>query len=130
MSLESKVESLTAAILALTAQIATLQNIAPAAKPVVEDTKAVEEVIEVVEEKPAPKAKKKAVKKEEPVETETPTVEELQALCMTIVRADRTLGPEVKAAIAGFGDAKTIKQVPESDLVELQGLLNAIKEKA
>lgn len=129
MSLEVKIEALTAEVTALTQTIKSLLEIAASmpSNPLVGD---LHRDADPKEETPVPKTKKKkADVKEAPLDV-APTVEELQALCMEIVRADRSLGAEVKETIAGFGGAKTIKRVPESDLIALKTLLEVIKDKA
>ena len=52
--------------------------------------------------------------------------DDLQDLCMTIVRNDRAKKTAVKDAIAAFGGATTLKDVPESDLVALKAALEAL----
>ena len=52
--------------------------------------------------------------------------DDLQDLCMTIVRNDRTKKAAVKDAIAAFGGATTLKDVPESDLAALKAALEAL----
>lgn len=52
--------------------------------------------------------------------------DDLQDLCMTIVRNDRAKKTAVKDAIAAFGGAATLKDVPESDLVALKAALDAL----
>lgn len=51
---------------------------------------------------------------------------DLQDLCMTIVRNDRAKKAAVKDAIAAFGGATTLKDVPESDLAALKASLEAL----
>lgn len=53
--------------------------------------------------------------------------DDLQDLCMTIVRNDRSKKADVKAAIASFGNASTLKDVAESDLAALKTSLEALK---
>lgn len=53
--------------------------------------------------------------------------EDLQDLCMTIVRNDRSKKAAVKDAIAAFGNASTLKDVAESDLAALKASLEALK---
>lgn len=52
--------------------------------------------------------------------------DDLQDLCMTIVRNDRAKKNAVKDAIAAFGGAATLKDVPESDLAALKAALEAL----
>jgi len=53
--------------------------------------------------------------------------DDLQDLCMTIVRNERSKKAAVKDAIAAFGGASTLKDVPESDLGALKASLEALK---
>lgn len=53
--------------------------------------------------------------------------EDLQDLCMTIVRNDRSKKADVKATIASFGGASTLKAVADSDLAALKTSLEALK---
>ncbi len=52
--------------------------------------------------------------------------DDLQDLCMTIVRNDRSKKGAVKDAIAAFGGAATLKDVPEPDLAALKAALEAL----
>lgn len=54
------------------------------------------------------------------------THDDVQALCMTVVRSDRDKKQLVKDAIASFGGATVLKDVPESDLPALKAKLEAI----
>ena len=53
--------------------------------------------------------------------------EDLQDLCMTIVRNDRSKKADVKAAIASFGGASTLKAVADSDLAALKAALEGLQ---
>lgn len=53
--------------------------------------------------------------------------DELQELCMTIVRADRSKKATIKDLICSFGGAKTLKEVPDSDLPALKTKLEGLK---
>lgn len=53
---------------------------------------------------------------------DAPTVAELQAICLTMVRADRTKKDPIKALIKSFG-GKTIEEVDASKYVELKAAL-------
>lgn len=53
--------------------------------------------------------------------------EDLQDLCMTIVRNDRSKKADVKATIASFGGASTLKDVADSDLAALKVALEALQ---
>lgn len=79
----------------------------------------------------APTAAPAEVKPEPVVETVKSEVvkinrDDLQDLCMTIVRNDRAKKAAVKDAIAAFGGAATLKDVPESDLAALKVALEAL----
>lgn len=52
--------------------------------------------------------------------------DDLQDLCMTIVRNDRAKKAAVKDTIAAFGGATTLKDVPESDLAALKAALESL----
>jgi hypothetical protein len=117
--LEQKIEELTNAVLLLTQVMSAVHadkisefNDAPKA-----ETPA-----------PAPKAEKKPAPtpKVEAPAFEVVTMDELQTLCMTIVREDRSKRDAVKATIAEFGDAKTLKDVPVNDLPALKAKLVAL----
>lgn len=58
-----------------------------------------------------------------------PTVsrDDVQDLCMTLVRADRSLKNTVRDIIAEFDNAATLKDVKDSDLVTLKAKLEALK---
>lgn len=80
---------------------------------------------------PAPTAAPAEAKPEQIVETVKPETvkinrDDLQDLCMTIVRNDRAKKNAVKDAIAAFGGAATLKDVPESDLAALKVALEAL----
>lgn len=115
MSLENEIKNLTAAVVALTERIGQLEA------PKVESPK--KEAVKV--EKP----KKEKVKTTETTPSDdTITAESLQALCMTIVKADRSKGAAIKEMLNELNGAKTIKDVnPDQYAVlkeSLEGLLN------
>jgi len=56
---------------------------------------------------------------------DTPTVESLQALCMSIVRADLAKKAAIVSALAVYG-AKVVSEVPKGKLVELEVVLKAL----
>ena len=109
MSLESKIELLTAAIEKLTAAMsaspATTAPVEQKAKP-------------VKAEKPAPVVEPV---QEQPTATHS-TAEELKALCMGIVRADRSK----KAAIVAILKDRTIDTIPVSEYAEIENQLSAL----
>lgn len=121
MSLETEIKALREAVVKLTETMQ--QAVDPKS-----DTKVVEPK---VEPKPEPKAepKPKAKPKAEPVISDTDEVTEqsLQALCMEIVQADRSKGHEIKALLATYNEAKTIKQVNPDQYAELKAKLEDIK---
>ena len=106
MSLESKIELLTAAIEKLTATMSA----APA--PVEQKAKPVKA------EKPAPVVEPV---QEQPTATHS-TAEELKALCMGIVRADRSK----KVAIVAILKDRTIDTIPVSEYAEIENQLSAL----
>ena len=114
--LETKLEELKAELSELRAVIVELTSAmrsapAPTAAPV--EAKP-EPVANPIEDSPA---------KPEPVKINR---DDLQDLCMTIVRNDRAKKVAVKDAIALFGGATTLKDVPESDLAALKSALEAL----
>lgn len=114
--LETKLEELKAELSELRAVIAELTAAmrsapAPTAAPVEVKPEPVANPIEAGPAKP------------EPVKINR---DDLQDLCMTIVRNDRAKKAAVKDAIAAFGGAATLKDVPEADLVALKVVLEAL----
>lgn len=86
---------------------------------------------------PQPQKEKKVDKSAAPKQEAVPVEEDkadapvisrddLQDLCMVIVRKDRSKKADVKAAIASFGGAKTLKDVAEQDLDALHKKLGAL----
>jgi hypothetical protein len=107
MSLESKIELLTIVIEKLTAvMVATPAPVEQKETP----AKA---------EKPVPVVKTPAP--EQPTATHS-TAEELKALCMGIVRSDRTK----KAAIVAILKDRTIDTIPVSEYAEIENKLSAL----
>ena len=123
MSLETKIEKLTAAVELLTAKIETLATQAQPA-PAPEQVQAPE--VEKVEK---PKVEKKAAKVEaEPAQEpaqEVVTEQELMDLCMSIVRRDRALKDTIKATIERHG-GKVVAEVDPSKYAELKAELEAL----
>lgn len=121
MSLETEIKALREAVVKLTETMQ--QAVDPKS-----DTKVVGPK---VEPKPEPKAepKPKAKPKAGSVISDTDEVTEqsLQALCMEIVQADRSKGHEIKALLATYNEAKTIKQVNPDQYTELKAKLEDIK---
>jgi hypothetical protein len=65
----------------------------------------------------------------EPVPAPAPalTVDDLQALCSELVRADASIKPKIKELIASFDGAKTLSKVPANRLPELKAALEALQ---
>lgn len=108
MSLEMKIEKLTAAVVALTERMDALQQAAPAEKPKAEK----------------PKAEKPKAEKQE--SGNAPTAQDLMEMCLSIVKADRTLKDKIKDIIAGYG-GKTIAEVDASKYNDLKADLEALQ---
>ena len=114
--LETKLEELKAELSELRAVIAELtaaMRSAPTPTAAPTEVKG-ESVVELIKADPA---KPEAVKINR---------DDLQDLCMTIVRNDRAKKVAVKDAISAFGGAATLKEVPESDLAALKSALEAL----
>lgn len=113
MSLETEIKNLTAAVIALTAVMSKPDDV------VISEPVNVEKVTDPVKK---PKAK------EAPAADEVQGITEqtLQALCMSIVKADRSKGASIKAAIAKFDEAKTIGQVDKKHYADLQAALQGL----
>lgn len=119
--LEQKINDLTDAINALTQQL-TLMGAAPAAAPAPAPTppSAPEP------EHKAPKAAKAAkVSKEEP--DHGLKHEDVQNLCLDLMRFDRSLKPDVLKCIASFNNAQLLQEVPLADLPALKAKLEALR---
>src|SRR5690554_2912029 len=115
--LETKLEELKAELSELRAVIVELTSAmrsapAPTAAPVEAKTESVVEMMKGELSKP---------------EMAKINRDDLQDLCMTIVRKDRSKKAAVKDAIAAFGNASTLKDVAESDLSALKASLEALK---
>lgn len=113
MSLENEIKTLTAAVLALTAAMGKAQA-APVEKQPVAKTEKTKPVVT-----PAPIVE---------AETEAPTEASLQALCMSIVKANRNKMASIKAIVAKYKEAKTIGQVDAKHYPELQTLLEVLRD--
>ena len=87
---------------------------------------------EKIETKTEPAPEKPEAKKEKTktAEAENPAPalsrDDLQDLCMRLVREDRSRKREIMEAIASFGDAETLKDVSDVDLPALKAKLEAI----
>lgn len=124
--LEQKINDLTAAVNQLNETIQTLIS-SLGVKP---------SIAEPVEPEPAPAPKSpKPLKtpKEEPVPAPpTPQVtlthEEVQDLCLELIRFDRSLKPDIQTCIGSFADAQKLQDIPLSDLPALQAKLLKLKD--
>ena len=134
--LEEKLEALNAKMDALIAAMESL-TVAVYTQPVRVDPeedlpvvgKAADRIKAVAEEtKPKKAEPKEEAAPEQPDLADAPiSRDDLQDLCMTIVRADRTKKDAIKKTIASFAGAATLKEVPDADLAELKTKLGALK---
>lgn len=123
MSLENKIEELTKAVNLLTQAILE-RDISELADNIAAPTKPIEpEVIkaEVAETKKAVKDKPKAKKES----NDKVTAEDVQAVCMALVRKDTAKKAPIVALLNEYG-AKTVGQVPAEKLAELKTKLEAL----
>jgi len=60
--------------------------------------------------------------------TETVTAEDLQALCTTIVRKDRSKKAQIVATLAAYDNAKLISDIPAVHYSAIKTKLEAINE--
>lgn len=137
--LEQKINDLTDAINALTQQL-TLMGAAPApaAAPAPSPTPTPpsapepepEPEAEPAPEPEAPKVAKAAkaakVSKKEP--DHGLKHEDVQNLCLNLMRFDRSLKPDVLKCIASFDDAQLLQEVPLADLPALKAKLLKLKD--
>ncbi len=112
--LEQKIDALTAAVNQLNETLWQLIDSLPVKSGVAETIAA--------DPTPAPIATT-------PATPAAPTVsrDDVQDLCMTLVRADRSLKNTVRDIIAEFDNAATLKDVKDSDLTLLKSKLEALK---
>lgn len=96
-----------------------------AAKWEAEDLKVPEDIKAEIEDKPTPVADPEP-EPELPLVAATVSRDDLQAKCMSIVRADRKKRASVEAIIAEYG-ATLIRDVPEDKLAELAVKLNELE---
>lgn len=123
--LEQKIEGLTKAVEnmatvmgRLNDSIVRLSSGLPVDSPR-DDADPVENEVEQADPEPvAPRANKK--------EATTVSREDVQDLCMSIVREDRSKQAQIKAAIAAYDGAKTLKGVAEQNLAALKADLEKI----
>lgn len=120
MSLESKIETLTASIDRLSDLLEKLGSVDPAevikkeAEILREEAKAEEKQVET-----------KTPEKQPEQKTTAPTAEALQAKCMELVRADRKNKQVIKDLLAGYS-ASLISDLDEAQRAELAVKLGAL----
>ena len=123
MSLENKIEELTKAVNLLTQAILE-RDISELADNIAAPTKPIEpEVIkaEVAETKKAVKDKPKSKKES----NDKVTAEDVQAVCLKLVRDDGSKKAAIVALLSEYG-AKTVGQVPVEKLAELKTKLEVL----
>lgn len=59
--------------------------------------------------------------------TQAVSRDDVQELCVELVRDDRSRKADIKEIIASFNGAATLKDVPEADLADLKAKLEALK---
>lgn len=121
MSLESKIETLTASIDRLSNLLEKLGSVEPA--------EVIKKEAEILREEAKAEAKQvedKAPEKQlEPKTTTAPTAEALQAKCMELVRADRKNKQVIKDLLAVYS-ASLISDLDEAQRAELATKLGAL----
>ena len=120
MSLESKIETLTASIDRLSALLEKLGSVEPA--------EVIKKEAEILREEVKTEAKQvetKAPEKQPEQTTAAQTTEALQAKCMELVRADRKNKQVIKDLLAGYS-ASLISDLDEAQRAELQIKLGAL----
>ena len=108
MSLESKIETLTASIDRLSNLLEKLGSVEPA--------EVIKKEAEILREEA--KAETKAPEKQPEQTAAAPTAEALQARCMELVRADRKNKQVIKDLLAGYS-ASLISDLDEAQRAEL-----------
>lgn len=125
--LNAKLDKTVAALEALTIAVLSQPHMATAPKSKSAPKKAVKKEPEVE----APTAEPETAPVVETEQTQkgddTITLESLQELCTTIVRADRSKRDTVKAEIAKFDGSKTLKQVDATHYPKLKTALEGLK---
>ena len=120
MSLESKIETLTASIDRLSDLLEKLGSVDPA--------EVIKKEAELLREEVKTEAKQVETKQEEKQPEQTtnaPTAEALQAKCMELVRADRKNKQVIKDLLAGYS-ASLISDLDEAQRAELAVKLEAL----
>ena len=107
--LEQKIEDLTQAVFLLIAAINASSATAPLPVP------------------KAPALSTQVTPAEQPPAVAKVSREDVQELCMVLVRADRSLKNTVRDTIAEFNGAATLKDVTENDLAALKAKLEALR---
>lgn len=104
--LETKIENLTTAIIALTERLDALQ---PQEAP---------EAVKVVEPEPTP----------EPAKETSPatTADDLRDMCLALTRSDRSNKDKIKALMADKYDAKVVKDIDPSKYDEFKAALGSL----
>ena len=114
MSLESKIEKLTAAVESLTERLHSMEAMVaiPPSAPAPSEPEAPAATPPTGEQLEQPKSQ--------------PDVshEEVQQLCLKIVREDRSKKPKLKEILGQYG-ASLVQDVPQEKLVELKAKLEA-----
>ena len=120
MSLESKIETLTASIDRLSNLLEKLGSVEPA-----EVIKKEAELLREEAEAEAKQVETKAPEKQPEQTTAAPTAEALQAKCMELVRADRKNKQVIKDLLAVYS-ASLISDLDEAQRAELAVKLEAL----
>lgn len=126
--LETEIKALREEVALLREAFATFgANLQPAAKAPTPKKEKPTAVVEAPAAAPEP-VKGKVVEAVKTQEAEQPKVsrDDLQSLCMGIVRSDRTKRDAIQAAIAKFG-ATNLVGVKDADLARLHAELEALK---
>ena len=116
MSLESKIETLTASIDRLSNLLEKLGSVEPA--------EVIKKEAEILREE-AKQVETKAPEKQPEQTTAAPTAEALQAKCMKLVRADRKNKQVIKDLLAAYS-ASLISDLDEAQRAELAVKLGAL----
>ena len=116
MSLESKIETLTASIDRLSNLLEKLGSVEPA--------EVIKKEAEILREE-AKQVETKAPEKQPEQTTAAPTAEALQAKCMELVRADRKNKQVIKDLLAAYS-ASLISDLDEAQRAELAVKLGAL----
>lgn len=125
MSLEAKIEKLTKAVELLTKTILE-RDVAELAQNIIEPTvEVMKEVVEADVKKTNPRKAEQAPKEEKAEPSKEVTAEDVQAVCLAIVREDSTKKKAIVELLGEYG-AKTVGQVKTDKLPELKAKLGAL----